>query len=89
MKRILFVQVQIDREPELQLLRPLRKKTGGDGVFEDIARKSHSRLWDGREIQAADAAESIAPRKEANIVRRKADRFLVAVGRLIAQPQLH
>ena len=86
MKRILFVQVQIDREPELQLLRSFREKTRGDDIFEDIARKSHGRLGDRRKIQAAHPAESIAAGKKADIMGRKADRVLVTVGRLITQP---
>ena len=89
MKRIFFVQVQIDREPELQLLRTFRKKTGGDGVFEDIARIADGRFRRGREIESAHSAEAIAPGKEAHVMGRKPDRLLVAVGGLVAQPQFH
>ena len=89
MKRIFFIQVQVQCEPELQLFRTLRKKTGGYCVLEDIARKSHRRFGNGGEIQTADAAESIAAWKEPNLVRTKTDGFFVTVGRLVPQAQFH
>ena len=89
MERIFFIEIEIDREPELQLLRALREKTGRHRVFENIARIADGRFGRRVEIEPAHPAEAIAPRKEAHIVGRKPDRLLVAVGRLIAQPEFH
>ena len=66
MERIFFIEIEIDREAELQLLRFLREKTGGHDVFENIARIADGRLRGRREVEPAHPAEAIASRKEAH-----------------------
>ncbi len=69
MKRILFVEIEIDRETERKLFRALGKITGGDGILEDVPGIADRSLRCGGKIKAPHPAEPIAPREKPNFMR--------------------
>ena len=89
MEGILFLQAEVEFQPELQPVEFVGKKAPGDEVVEKIAAVLHVRAGVGGEERAVGVEGNIRPRKNAREMGRETGRFLILINGGIADGEFH